>query len=110
MRKDIDLGKAEYAKHSRNSALGKAGANRVARHNVKQNIAFTDLSAAPKKKYKGKKKWVIKSGHFCDCYDTEKARDQAFDKMITDQKRAAQAPSDHWWSRLRIRNVEKVER
>lgn len=110
MRKDQDLGNCgEYADHTRNTARGKTGVNRTKRHRVKQNLQVTDASASPKKK-KGKKKWGIKCGKFCDWYATEKARDQAFEALEKANRLHEQAIPSHWWAALRVHVVEKVER
>ena len=111
MRKDLDLGKSgEYCQHSRNTALGKEGVNRTKRRRAKSNVPPEDLISAPPKK-KGKKKWGIKIGKYCQWYDTEKARNQAYNAAVKENKLAEQAPTEHWWARLRhLSSITKVER
>lgn len=46
MKKDIYLGKhSEWAKHSRNSALGRQGTNKLIRHNVKKAIRMGGMES-----------------------------------------------------------------
>lgn len=85
MHKDQDFHNTDDVKHSRNTAHGKKGVNRVKRRNAKQNLNKIDESAKPVDP-KQRKQFGIKRGNFQKWYKSEKARDEAFDAMLKSQR------------------------
>jgi hypothetical protein len=116
MHKDQDLGKSgEYPKHSRNTALGKAGTNRTKRHRVKQSLPEGHPEIAAPAKPKEKKRWGIQSGKYTNWYKTEKARDQAFKDAEKAHRLVQQSLGYHYAVMqrvliLRLHEMTKVQR
>ena len=90
MRKDPDLKHTEWAKHTRNTAKGKAGVNRSKRRTAKRNPC-EDASTQPLRKRR--KRYGIRCGAFYKWYATKRARDMAFEYVLDVRQRMASEPA-----------------